>query len=82
MASTYDTLVTLLVEKFQVDPVMIRPGVTFEDLEIDSLFMVELMLVVQSDLGIKIDENTADLSDTIEAAAESIHRQLLATRPS
>lgn len=59
MSATYDTLVDLLVDKFQVDRDEIRPGVTFEDLEMDSLFLVELLLEMQTATGVRIDEDTA-----------------------
>jgi acyl carrier protein len=72
----YDTLVDLLVNKFEVDRSEITPGVTFEDLEMDSLFLVELLLVVQTEVGVQIDEDTASPRDTIEHAAELIEQQV------
>jgi acyl carrier protein len=75
MATMYDTLVNLLVDRFQVDPAEIKPNVTFEDLEMDSLFLVELLLVVQSELGVKISDDTASPRDTLERAAELIEEQ-------
>jgi acyl carrier protein len=82
MSGMYDRLVELLVNRFEVDPAEIRPGITFEDLDMDSLFMVELLLVVQSELGISIDEDTASPRDTIERAAELITEQMAAARAS
>ncbi|MFI0353844.1 phosphopantetheine-binding protein [Actinomadura sp. 9N407] len=75
MAAMYDTLVDLLVNRFEVDRAEIEPGVTFEDLEMDSLFLVELLLVVQSELGVKVGEDAASPRDTIERAAELIEEQ-------
>ncbi|MET0135412.1 MAG: phosphopantetheine-binding protein [Kibdelosporangium sp.] len=78
-SSMYDKLVDLLVDRFQVDRSEIKPGVTFEDLEMDSLFLVELLLVVQSELGVQISEDTASPRDTIERAAEVIEQQVAAS---
>lgn len=76
MTPMYDKLVDLLVDRFEVDRSEITPEVTFEDLEMDSLFLVELLLVIQSDLGVKINEDTASPRDTIERAAELIAEQV------
>jgi acyl carrier protein len=72
----YDTLVDLLANRFEVDRAEIKPDVTFEDLEMDSLFLVELLLVVQQEIGVKISEDTASPRDTIERAAELIQEQV------
>ncbi|HYS37614.1 MAG TPA: phosphopantetheine-binding protein [Pseudonocardiaceae bacterium] len=82
MTSMYDKLVDLLVARFEVDRAEIKPGITFEDLEMDSLFLVELLLVIQTDLGVKISEDTASPRDTIERAAELIEEQVAAATPS
>lgn len=78
MTIMYDRLVELLVTRFQVDRSEIKPDVTFEDLEMDSLFLVELLVVVQSELGVKISEDTASPRDTLERAAELIEAQVSA----
>lgn len=82
MTSMYDKLVDLLVARFEVDRAEIKPGITFEDLEMDSLFLVELLLVIQTDLGVKISEDTASPRDTIERAAELIEEQVAAATAS
>lgn len=82
MTAMYDKLVDLLVARFEVDRSEIKPGVTFEDLEMDSLFLVELLVVVQHELGVKISEDTASPRDTIERAAELIEEQVAAATSS
>jgi acyl carrier protein len=82
MATTYDKLIDLLVNQFQVEPDKVQPGATFEDLEMDSLFLVEFLLIVENDFGIKISEDVASPKDTIETAAKLIDHQLgAAVRP-
>jgi acyl carrier protein len=78
MATMYEQLAEVLVSRFEVDRAEIGPEVTFEDLEMDSLFLVELLLVVQSELGVKISEDTASPRDTLARAAELIEDQVSA----
>jgi acyl carrier protein len=78
MSTTYDALVELLVEKFEADREKIRPEVTFDELDMDSLFLVELLLVAQAEFGVKIDENVATPRDTVGHAAEAIHQLIVA----
>ncbi|EWC62832.1 Acyl carrier protein [Actinokineospora spheciospongiae] len=73
----YDTLVDLLVTRFEVDRAEISPEVTFEDLDMDSLFLVELLVVIQTETGVEISEDTASPRDTIGHAAEAIAAQVL-----
>lgn len=69
---TYDRLVALLVGRFEVDRDVIRPDITFEQLGVDSLFLVEIVLAVQTETQIDIDEDALSGSDTIERAVEVI----------
>lgn len=83
MSAMYDTLVDLLVNRFEVDRTEITPTVTFEDLEMDSLFLVELLLVLQNQLGTKISEEHLSPRDTFGHAAELIEEQVaIATQAS
>ncbi|MFC0055188.1 phosphopantetheine-binding protein [Streptomyces actinomycinicus] len=71
----YEKLADILVNHFQVDRSAISPDATFEDLEMDSLFLVELLLVVEKELGVKVDDDAATPRDTIGRAAEVIAAQ-------
>ncbi|AZM75035.1 phosphopantetheine-binding protein [Streptomyces sp. G3] len=79
MSTTYDRLVDLLVDGFAVDRAAIRPDVTFEELEMDSLFLVELLLVIQSEFGVKISEDAAVPTDTISHAVALVDSEIAAT---
>lgn len=81
MTAMYDTLVDLLVDRFEVDRADISPEATFEDLDMDSLFLVELLLVVQHEIGVKISEDAASPRDTIARAAELIEEQAASAAP-
>lgn len=79
---TYDRLVALLVDRFEVDREVIKPGITFEELGVDSLFLVEIVLVVQSEMDISIDEDALSATDTIERAVEVIQDHVAAAASS
>ncbi|MEE1943464.1 phosphopantetheine-binding protein, partial [Streptomyces sp. TRM 70361] len=71
-SATYDRLVDILVGRFEVDRAEIGPDTSFEDLDMDSLFLVELLLVVRSELGARIGDDDASPGDTVAAVAELI----------
>ncbi|MBS2534584.1 hypothetical protein KGQ20_17575 [Catenulispora sp. NF23] len=73
---TYETLVALLVEKFEVLPELIRPGVTFADLEVDSLFLVELLLVVEREVQAAIPDDAINAQDTLERAVDIVREHV------
>jgi acyl carrier protein len=77
----YEHLVDLLVNRFDVDPAVVGPDVTFNDMDVDSLFLVELLLIVQSDVreqGVEIDEDIVAPTDTLGRAAELIDERVAA----
>jgi len=76
MSDAYDRLVNILVTRFEVEPEEVRPDATFEELELDSLFLVELVLVVQQEMNVKIGEEDATPRSTIAFVAELIEAQL------
>ncbi|NUR57329.1 MAG: acyl carrier protein [Catenulispora sp.] len=75
---TYEDLVSILVEKFAVQPELIRPGITFGDLEIDSLFLVELLLVVEREVQAAIPDDAISAQDTLERAVDIVREQVTA----
>jgi acyl carrier protein len=77
VSDVYERLTDLLVTRFEVDKKAVGPDVSFEDLEVDSLFLVELLLVAQSEFGdAEISEDLVVPSDTIGRAAELIEQQI------
>ncbi|MFR0356213.1 acyl carrier protein [Streptomyces sediminimaris] len=74
MSAMYGRLVDLLVGRFEVDRAEIGPDTTFEDLDMDSLFLVELLLVIQSEFGVQIDDDAASPGDTVAQVAELLER--------
>ncbi|MBO4209340.1 acyl carrier protein [Micromonospora echinofusca] len=76
MTDVYQQVVQILTTRFEVEPDEIGPDVTFEELELDSLFMVELALVLQKEFHIKIADEDTTPRTTIAALAGVIEASL------
>lgn len=70
MTAVYDRVKTLLVDKFGVPEDDISPEATFEDLDLDSLDLVEFALAAEEELGVRITDEEAEdlenLQDTVK----------------
>ncbi|MEW9532088.1 acyl carrier protein [Microbispora sp. NPDC049125] len=53
----FDTLKDILVKKLKVTPGQVTPDASREDIELDSLAVVELSMVLEQELGIVISDN-------------------------
>lgn len=74
--STYDALVGILTTRFKVPQADVALDVTFETLGMDSLFLVELLVVVEQELGVRIDDDKLLPTDTIETLTGLVDAQL------
>ena len=69
----YEKLVSYAAKQLELDPSEITPDSTFESLGIDSLDIVEMIMDLESELGVELemeDENIStfkELADFIEA---------------
>ena len=68
----YEKLVSYAVKQLEIDPSEITPESTFESLGIDSLDVVEMIMDLESELGIELEmedqkiTNFQELADFIE----------------
>ncbi|MER7419935.1 phosphopantetheine-binding protein [Micromonospora sp. NPDC047465] len=76
MTDVYQQMVEILTTRFETEPDEIGPDVTFEELDLDSLFMVELALVLQKEFNIRIADEDATPRTTIGALAGVIEASL------
>ncbi|GAA3378501.1 hypothetical protein GCM10020367_58240 [Streptomyces sannanensis] len=53
----FEQFKNLLVHKLKVSPDLITPEATREDIELDSLAVVELSLMLESELGVTISDD-------------------------
>ncbi|MEV7427041.1 MULTISPECIES: acyl carrier protein [unclassified Streptomyces] len=72
MSTTYEQLAAILAKLHDTPPERITPHVTFAELDIDSLTMVEISMRVERDLGVAIDDNELRPDLTLGAATALI----------
>ncbi|PPS76233.1 acyl carrier protein [Streptomyces sp. MH60] len=68
----YALLASVLGNKFEVPPEAIVPTATFEQLDLDSLAVVELFVVLTEELGIEVQDAEADPDLTLAGVADLI----------
>lgn len=66
MSAVYEKVKTLLVEKFGVEESEVEPTATFEDLDLDSLDLVEFALAAEEELGVRISDEEAEQLETLD----------------
>ena len=65
MSPVYEKVKTLLVDKFGVEESEVAPEATFEDLDLDSLDLVEFALAAEEELGVGISDEEAEQLSTV-----------------
>jgi len=63
--TVYDRVCEILVDKFGVERDDLRAEATFEDLDLDSLDLVEFSLACEEDLGVRIEDEEAEGLSTL-----------------
>ena len=69
----YEKLVSYAAKQLELDPAEITPDSTFESLGIDSLDIVEMIMDLESELGVELDmegqkiTNFRELADFIDS---------------
>jgi acyl carrier protein len=70
----FDTLKEILVSKLKVNPDLINPEATRDDINMDSIAIVELSLILAQDLNIEINDDdlfkTSTLGDIVQLMEE------------
>ena len=64
----YEKLVSYAVKQLEIDPSEITPECTFESLGIDSLDVVEMIMDLESELGIELEMEDQKISTFQELA--------------
>ena len=73
MASTYDRLKKIVIEQLGVDEEEVKPEASFvDDLNADSLDLVELIMSLEEEFGTEISDEDAERIRTVGDAAEYI----------
>lgn len=72
MSTTKELITNIIVEKFQIDPLLLVPQATLDDIGIDSLDIFDVVFAAEEELGIKVPNDDVkiavfqDLVDLIE----------------
>jgi acyl carrier protein len=63
----------MLEEEFEIDPALLRPeSLLYEDIGLDSLDAVDLIVLVDKQLGVRIEEDQARAIRTLEDVYDTI----------
>lgn len=70
-------IVDLLVSKYQVEHLDARPDAVLDDLDIDSMTLMEIELAIEKRFSIAVPDGTLLPSQTIDGAAHTVltHRR-------
>jgi len=63
----FEQLKQIMTTKFQLNPADVAPEATLEGLELDSLDLVELSLVMEKELGVRISDDELAETQQLEA---------------
>jgi acyl carrier protein len=66
----YDRVQTLLTDKFGVPADDIRPDASFEELDLDSLDLLEFAMAAEEELGVRITDDEAEQLATLGDAVK------------
>ena len=66
----------LLVDEFDIEPDLIKPDATMEELDLDSLDMVEIGQVVEQKYGVRIKASDAEGVSDLGGVVEMIHNKI------
>jgi acyl carrier protein len=76
-ASTYERLKKIIVEQLGVDEADIKPSASFvDDLNADSLDLVELVMSLEEEFGTEISDEDAESIRTVQSATDYIDEHL------
>ena len=77
MATTYERLKKIVVEQLGVDEADVKPEASFvDDLNADSLDLVELIMSLEEEFGVEISDEDAEKIKSVGDAQEYIEEHV------
>jgi acyl carrier protein len=80
----FDVIAEVLLEKFQVEAIRIRPDATLEGLGLDSLSLMEFVFAVEDRFSVRVPEDRLDPRQagiTLEQLTDAVEDALLQPSP-
>ncbi len=71
----YRTVETILTDTFRVPEDEVGPDATFESMQLDSLDLVELTMVIEEEVGLRIEDDELEGVETVRDAVELMARK-------
>lgn len=75
MSTVYDRVQQVLVENFGVPEGDVSPSATFEELDLDSLDLVEFALAAEEEFGVRITDEEAEQLETLGEAVKLLEQK-------
>ncbi len=72
---TLQKIVNLVVTELKIDPADVKVNVSFQDLGVDSLDMVQIIMKCEEQFGIEIPDEKAESFHTINDVVEYINER-------
>ena len=70
MGGTFESVVELLGARFDIEPELVTPTATFDDIDLDSLSQIELGTAIKKKFAVEIsDDELAEMSTIGEVVA-------------
>ncbi|MFE9633178.1 acyl carrier protein [Streptomyces sp. NPDC006463] len=76
MTKMFETLKEILVSKLKVESEQVTPEATREEVELDSLAVVELSLILEKELGVAVSDDELLDVDTIGDMALLVEQRM------
>ena len=74
MSSVFDKIKNIITEQLDVDEASITLETSFEDLDADSIDIVELVMAIEEEFDIEIPDEEAEKLTTVGAAVDYINK--------
>ncbi|MFE3591503.1 acyl carrier protein [Streptomyces niveus] len=76
LQSVREQMVSLLSQRFGLEPESVAPEATFDAMELDSLALVEFSIALQEVFGVPVNEEEFGAENTVDQVAELMAAKL------
>jgi acyl carrier protein len=73
MKDTADKVISIIVEKLDIDPFVIQMTSTLQDLGVDSLDMVEIIMKIEEEFNIEINDEVVEKMHNVQDVISYVH---------